>query len=389
MADTKNVCEEIEKAIYSDAELTEEQKMHIENCESCRVLLSQVSAMKSDLGALDVPGIPEGSIADSVMQKIKDEKSASSMPKFRFTHHLGSAAAIVIVLAAALILKNPSDPDPKKDGKAVDYNKAADIKIEASDSVQPIHEIHVAYSDEESDDIGLTTSDNSEENMILRAAPDSADTSTYEEESAEQENAPMLFSTAPPSDEATNNDSNGNSPEQPKLSFKYSSDSTNLNSSVPNQEAENSESAIEEQPSTGGGSSQPTAPSAGVPDVLQDNIQEESETYDNTGNDGAVLYESDENSVPEIESETAGSVGVTITGNSIFSGMTFLEGEENFEYNVDLANEKLSTLYNGEYRLSKTKLKNLGLNNSQLIGFASQATETKFNLYKNLLDIFE
>ena len=336
MADTKNVCEEIEKAIYSDAELTEEQKKHIENCESCRVLLSQVSAMKSDLGALDVPGIPEGSIADSVMQKIKDEKSASSMPKFRFTHHLGSAAAIVIVLVAALILKNPSDPDPKKDGKAVDYNKAADIKIEASDSVQPIHEIHAAYSDEESDNIGLPTSDNSEENMILRAAPDSADTSTYEEESAEQENAPMLFSAALPSDEATNNDSNGNSPEQPKLSFKYSSDSTAVADNE-NQEAGNSESAIEEQPSTGGGSSQPTAPSAGVPDVLQDNIQEESETYDNTGNDGAVLYESDENSVPEIESETAGPVGVTITGNSIFSGMTFLEGEENFEYNVGAA----------------------------------------------------
>ena len=60
MAEAKSICEEIEIAIFSDEELSEEQKNHIQNCEHCRVLLSQIKGLQNDLDMLSVTGIKEG-----------------------------------------------------------------------------------------------------------------------------------------------------------------------------------------------------------------------------------------------------------------------------------------------------------------------------------------
>ena len=112
MENTRNLCEEIEISLYSDTELTDEQKKHIESCEACRQLLSQIKEMKKDLGVLSVPGIKEGQVADSVMQKVREEKAKSkplSFPKFKFVNHLGTIAAVAVIVVAALIIKNPSD----------------------------------------------------------------------------------------------------------------------------------------------------------------------------------------------------------------------------------------------------------------------------------------
>lgn len=109
--DNRSICEEIEIAIYSDAELSDEQKCHIENCESCRALLSQINSMKNDLRSPELTGIEDGKIASAVMSEIREIKLASSKPKFRITHHLGTAAAVVIILVAALMIKNPSETD--------------------------------------------------------------------------------------------------------------------------------------------------------------------------------------------------------------------------------------------------------------------------------------
>ena len=109
LADKLDICKKIEIAILSDIKLSKEQKEHIENCESCKALLSQFSTMKSDLAGFSVPGIKEGQIADSVMASIKKQKTSVPFPKFRLTHHLGTAAAIAIVLVAAIIINNPSN----------------------------------------------------------------------------------------------------------------------------------------------------------------------------------------------------------------------------------------------------------------------------------------
>lgn len=109
LAETKNLCEEIEIAILSDIELTQEQKDHIDNCESCKALLSQISSMKNDLHEFSVPDIKEGQIADSVMASIKKQKTSVSFPKFKLTHHLGTAAAVAVILVAALVINSPSD----------------------------------------------------------------------------------------------------------------------------------------------------------------------------------------------------------------------------------------------------------------------------------------
>ena len=107
--DNRSFCEEIEIAIYSDTELSDEQKCHIETCESCRALLSQINSMKNDLHSQNFVGIEDGEIANAVMSEIRDIKLALSKPKLKLTHHLGTAAAVVIILVAALMIKNPSD----------------------------------------------------------------------------------------------------------------------------------------------------------------------------------------------------------------------------------------------------------------------------------------
>ena len=83
MADNRNICEEIEIAIYSGTELTDEQKNHIENCEECRALLTQMTQLGNDLNALAVPGIREGEIADRVMLLPQGSKIIIEAPVVR------------------------------------------------------------------------------------------------------------------------------------------------------------------------------------------------------------------------------------------------------------------------------------------------------------------
>ena len=66
MQDNMNICEQVEIAIYSDMVLTDEQKNHIESCPECKALLSQISAMKNDLGSLGVPGIEKGIVTKKI-----------------------------------------------------------------------------------------------------------------------------------------------------------------------------------------------------------------------------------------------------------------------------------------------------------------------------------
>lgn len=114
MAEKLDICKKIEIAILSDTELTNEQKDHIDNCESCKALLSQVSSMKSDLGEFSVPGIRKGQIADSVMASIKKQKTSVPFPKFKLTHHLGTAAAVAIILVATLVISKPFNTNSPK-----------------------------------------------------------------------------------------------------------------------------------------------------------------------------------------------------------------------------------------------------------------------------------
>ena len=203
MADSRNLCEEIEIAIYSDTELTEEQKKHIENCESCKALLSQVSQMKNDLGALSVPGIVEGSIVKSVMDSIKAQKTSRALPRFRITHHLGTAAAVVIILAAALIIKNPADIT---DEKSLSYDNISSETQQVEEENTNMHTLSVPH-----DDTAVVAEENSASDgadseapvKFKSVRPESAGTTeaqSQEEtvtEDVASEDAPMLMFKTP------------------------------------------------------------------------------------------------------------------------------------------------------------------------------------------------
>ena len=341
MADNKRFCEEIEIAIYSDAELTQEQKQHIENCETCRALLSQVSSMKKELRNLSVPCIKHGEIADKVMQTIALSKKAIPSPKFKITHHLGTAAAIVIIFAAALILKNPSDDIFPANDKSETNNTGIVFETEKNNHVLSVtSETNDIYNDAQEEPVVkmrvaapiINDAANENTNEIMYSAND-----TVSEHASEET---LLYDDA--------DSDNGASP--PVMMFK-AAPSHSLSDSIESDEAtlsadELSDSAEQGIASgSGGGSSSAEAVST-------------TEKYDSSS-------------------------------EYIFDGLEFLDGEENFEYNIAIANERLSRLYKGKYVVSKQKLISLGVNNKKLLKIAPTITYDMFNFYKNILDVFE
>ena len=167
MAENKNICEEIQIAILSDEALTDDQLKHIENCKECKALLSQTETMKNDLGALNIPGIEDGQITDAVIKKIKSEKLSAPIPKFRLTHHLGTAAALAIILSAALMIKNPSVDTAQK---AVVDNTEALVEEQAEE--QEIHHIHAYGEEDYSDEAFETESTETTPNSEVPVEPD-------------------------------------------------------------------------------------------------------------------------------------------------------------------------------------------------------------------------
>ncbi len=91
-------CESIKEKILLCEQLTDAEKEHIAQCEECRALALQTEKMLSELSEMSVPGIEDGVIAERVMKEVRKTKSAS-FPKFKISNHIGTAAALVIVVA--------------------------------------------------------------------------------------------------------------------------------------------------------------------------------------------------------------------------------------------------------------------------------------------------
>ena len=97
-------CESIQEKILLCEELTDAEKNHIAHCEECREASLQTQKMISDLGKMSVPGIEDGIVADKVMKEIRDSK-IFYYPKFKLSNHIGTVAALVIVVAMFAAVK--------------------------------------------------------------------------------------------------------------------------------------------------------------------------------------------------------------------------------------------------------------------------------------------
>ncbi len=125
MEKNKNMCQKVEMCVFSDEEPTEELKKHAQQCEHCRKFLEQNSLINEELKKLDICNIADGEIADAVMKKVQKEKKARGV-RFDFTHHLGTAAALVIICAVALYVKNVN-PNVNVGDEQVKYTEQAQV----------------------------------------------------------------------------------------------------------------------------------------------------------------------------------------------------------------------------------------------------------------------
>ncbi|MBO4950158.1 MAG: hypothetical protein J6E38_03970 [Clostridia bacterium] len=378
MADARNICEEIEIAIYSDAELSDEQKNHIENCESCKALLSQVMKMKKDLEGLSVPGLREGDVANAVMAEIAKQKTAVPFPKFRITHHIGTAAAVAVILVAALIIGNPSETDNFSKNDSDGTNT---VVFDAPKTNQIIRGVTSDTNDEETVEesaaVLFDTEAHAQEEESLRAADIVMKKSTN---GALQSQDDGSYFT----DGAVTNDS---------FVYNTASLAEDVRQAIPE---ENKEAAKEEKPMM----LFAAPPPGNTTNDLSSEVYEEE-----------IIPESESEFTPPFDTTTTSEMQAVGGGSSggaassvctdsmeasaeseqayIFSGIELMNSPDSFSYNVSLLNERLYELYAGKYILSEEKLLSLGVDNAKLLELAPTITGNMFEFYKGILDIFE
>lgn len=380
MTDNKNICEEIQIAILSDDELSDIQKEHIENCEECRALLSQVEKMKNDLCCMSVPGIEEGQITKAVMEKIKSEKTAVPFPKFKITHHLGTAAAIAIILVAALMIKNPSEMDKnaadENFGSPVSFDEAQNNHILGGvkqDSTPDGEILYRTFTDETVADV---TEEAAEEEVLYDYSEETAVNGTLQAKTASpayDTNDAILLEDSDAGDDVPDTEAEENAP----MLFSVSTENGEQSVSDLHDDFDGNTSAVDVGSSGGGGGSGAVLKAA-RPASGGGSAQNEEKTTEEPAQAESQWAE-----------EVIDSLENSETQSFVFEGIEFEKGEDMLDYNIALANERLSELYGGEYVISKEKLILLGLDNEMFIKLANSITKEMFLFYKQAFDIFE
>lgn len=327
------ICEKIEIAVFSDDELSDEMKAHAQECPGCRQFLEQNEKLIGDLKKLDVTGLQEGKITQAVMSKITQQKKRS-FKGFEFTHHLGTAAALVIICAVALYVKNVQPND----------NPVTYVNDMAQETSKDGNETKVLY------------------NARFTAAGEESEDNVYDYEyAAEQEiynstvDGSALLYDEETLDVAADYDDGVFSPE---LTMKKITSQDEFDGVTQTQD----ELSLNVQ----------FAPSA------QEDLSEELRKSENVLADSGVGEKSA--SVEEAMilgggggSSGGGSASAVYAENNeknedkysinflVFEGLEFLQGEENIDVNIALANKRLCELYGDDFCvISRYSLENNG-----------------------------
>ena len=305
----EEICEKIEISLLSDEELSDAQKKHIETCDRCRVLLEQNKLMFSDLASLNYTGIEKGLVASKVMENIPKQK-ISGVPKFRLTHHIGSAAAIVIICAAALIFKN-APTDVSEETIKDNTGKLSYV----TDTKSSNNHILGAGGGADEETVEFSTYNALVEDGAFEDANASNEESARKLESGETILAPVMENEMEEASDTQKNDipkltaaplRNGGLQQNVEQSEDYSEDL--------------SDDSIEYTPDTPNTSDSGSAGGAG-------------------GGGGSSAFAANNEAFLDIEDDRY------FDGFMVFEGIEFLDGEENFDYNIALANRRLSELY--------------------------------------------
>lgn len=344
-----DICLKTQKAILSDNEPNAEQERHIKQCKTCRELLSQTASLKNDLKGFEFCKVDELGISDAVIEKIKaEQKSSAKIPKFKLTHHLGSAAAIVIILATALILKNPTTP---KSDTNVAFSENAD-----TDTALP--ESHI-----------LPSNGNSDDNVI----GDSGDVASQLSQTSENDSDEALYArfavysdhsddfSAGNNDTVTENIENGGGvSEMNGFGFPPAYDGEDESQILTVTDAESSNESADTAFSGGNDKEDISIKAA------RGQSKDELETENLNEPEISTEYYSDNESeslsqdFKDCEEDATEDERV-----SLFEGIEFLSGEENFDYNLSLARNRLEEIYGTELDCNREMLERFGYDTNE------------------------
>lgn len=352
-----DMCEKIEICVFSGDELTQEMKAHVNECDHCRSFLEQNEKLCEDLKNLNVTGIEEGKIADGVMAKINSLRTSGSK-RFNFTHHMGTAAALVIICAVALYVKNvqPTDVD-----KPIEISESTIENENVNETKILTGTSFLAVNDDETSDA-------------------ESGVEALEEEFVEASEPKMFKLTRAASPEVAQESVNG---------VNTTAESDGLQNTAYDLYNDVNEEAKSPEKSTSAKEKTPMLMSAPVATEI---ATEEVEEYT-----GEVFAEPvEQEAMNDIVTDSAAEAPMLMFSPSsgggggggsgrgdgenddvafddkyndsylVFEGLDFLQGEQNIEINVAIANQRLKQLYGDEFCcISSLCLINNGWNGNQ------------------------
>lgn len=121
-----------------DNEVTDVQReellCHIAQCEDCKREYEELQQLRKDFSQLDVQ--LRGAIAEKVMGKVCEEAYPKKKTPF-ILRHLGTAAALVIIVAAAIMIKLAPRLDSAKEAEEVSNSSLmADATEESAEDIE-------------------------------------------------------------------------------------------------------------------------------------------------------------------------------------------------------------------------------------------------------------
>ena len=322
-----DMCEKIEICVFSGDELTEEMKAHVNECDHCRSFLEQNEKLCEDLKNLNVTGIEEGKIADGVMAKINSLRTSGS--------------ALVIICAVALYVKNvqPTDVD-----KPIEISESTIENENVNETKILTGTSFLAVNDDETSDA-------------------ESGVEALEEEFVEDSEPKMLKLTRAASPKVAQESVNG---------VNTTAESDGLQNTAYDLYNDVNEEAKSPEKSTSAKEETPMLMSAPVATEI---ATEEVEEYT-----GEVFAEPvEQEAMNDIVTDSAaeapmlmfspssggGGGGGSSRGDGenddvafddkyndsylVFDGLEFLQGEQNIEINVAIANQRLAQLYGDEF----------------------------------------
>ncbi len=410
-------CENLQISVLSDEELTDELKRHLESCGKCRAFLQQNSQIKDELSGLCVPGLKDGEIADRVMKEIRTSKSIS-FPRVRLSHHIGTAAALVIVIALFAANKGYDLTNMifSKNGANNSGNVSVSDTADTADTGSGFTPINGVFTSpdgqneksgdnnalsgrslqdtsEQESGIALQNDENQTVTFHTSFNDDGADINTADEgktvqkrtatytdlpESADSEQTKSASDNAATgygSDTAQNDGYTDGIMFSLSPSASYAASETNSGNSTENAGSENSATensadsnllcalpkydGSNESSSASGGSSAPSESSA--------------------ANTNAIDFEDDKAGFYDSVSETY---------NSIFEGIEFNQSDDALAENVTAANKYVKSIFDEASQLRAEALTNIGITNSMFIEWAGTVENAEQYSFESIYEYF-